>query len=351
MSLYEPAVEPAWPPPQTYATESGLECPKCGAWTEYLSRVVPSTGQVVRSWPGGEDGRCVPCKGKHEAATAAFRESERRRLVQAAAGIPPRYRHLSFRRADRVHVQPDAPSERFTWTDKSKAHDMNKADLEAWQATVRAAGEGHLGVPATDRRVLKAVAAWKPTDGSMWVEGTPGTGKTAAVCARVNDIVAVPLSFRCQCVSCRAVNAEEGLLTSECKGSHVRSPPVRVVGGIAAMFTTEADLVAGMQAKRMGGVKDSDGKQEQDIATRARRVGILILDELGGQNEVKDWILDVINSVINERYNSGLPTLYTSNVALTDPLVAKKYGERFVSRVKDSVGDRRYVLNVQWRTT
>lgn len=360
MSLYEPDERPSARDPFMPAPAyDGQTCPKCGAWTAYLSRFVPSTGRTVYSWPGGVDGRCLVHRAEHEAQTAAFRELERRRVVQAAAGIPVRYRNLSFRRADRIDKQPALPAERFQWPDRVSAHAANRADLERWQAAVRAKGSTDgvphtLGVPLDDARVLKEIVKWKPSDGSMWVEGPPGTGKTAAVCARVNDIIAEPLSFRCQCYACKQVDPERGQLTSECRTSHVRSPPVRVVGGVAAMFVTEADLVSAMGAKRMGGIKD-DKTHEMDVATRARKVQVLILDELGGQNEIKDWILDVMNGVINDRYNNGLPTLFTSNVPLSDDAVKKKYGERFVSRVRDSINygqpdHRHYALNVVWRT-
>jgi DNA replication protein DnaC len=156
----------------------------------------------------------------------------------------------------------------------------------------------------------------------------------------------VPQTFTCVCELCLARDPN-GLPTHKHEGQLNKAPRIRLTGGLAAMFITEADLVAGVRAKRTPGALEVE-----DVGAKARRVQILILDELGGTSEVKEWILDLMQSIVSDRYNNGLPTLYTSNVPLVDEVgtLRKKYGDRFLTRIIESVGPRRYVLRVPWRT-
>lgn len=69
---------------------------------------------------------------------------------------------------------------------------------------------------------------------------------------------------------------------------------------------------------------------EQDLLDTARRVKLLILDDLGAHNYT-EWVRNKIYSIINYRINNQLPTIITSNISLED--LDSFLGERTTSRI------------------
>lgn len=72
------------------------------------------------------------------------------------------------------------------------------------------------------------------------------------------------------------------------------------------------------------------GAPEPDPMARAKRVGILVLDDLGVE-KASDWVRERLYVLIDARYGDELPTIVTSNRGL--PSLAETLGDRIVSRL------------------
>jgi DNA replication protein DnaC len=58
--------------------------------------------------------------------------------------------------------------------------------------------------------------------------------------------------------------------------------------------------------------------------------GILFLDDIGAE-KLTDWVLEEIYILTNRRYEEMIPTIFTSNLSLTE--LADRISERTVSRI------------------
>lgn len=61
--------------------------------------------------------------------------------------------------------------------------------------------------------------------------------------------------------------------------------------------------------------------------------GLLILDDVGSE-KMSDWVEETFYLIINKRYNEMLPTIFTSNLNLSE--LADRIGDRIVSRIAGS---------------
>lgn len=61
--------------------------------------------------------------------------------------------------------------------------------------------------------------------------------------------------------------------------------------------------------------------------------GLLMIDDIGSE-KLSDWVLETFYSIVNKRYEDMLPTVFTSNLALSE--LAERLGDRTVSRVVES---------------
>ena len=61
--------------------------------------------------------------------------------------------------------------------------------------------------------------------------------------------------------------------------------------------------------------------------------GLLMLDDIGSE-KLSDWVLETFYSIVNRRYEDCLPTVFTSNLELSE--LAERIGDRTVSRVVES---------------
>lgn len=61
--------------------------------------------------------------------------------------------------------------------------------------------------------------------------------------------------------------------------------------------------------------------------------GLLMIDDIGSE-KLSDWVLETFYSIVNTRYENMLPTIFTSNLELSE--LAERIGDRTVSRVVES---------------
>lgn len=73
--------------------------------------------------------------------------------------------------------------------------------------------------------------------------------------------------------------------------------------------------------------------------------GILILDDIGAERPT-EWVAETLYLIVNKRYNAMLPTIFTSNLPVSD--LGDKIGDRIASRIVEMCeiikldgGDRR----------
>ncbi len=61
--------------------------------------------------------------------------------------------------------------------------------------------------------------------------------------------------------------------------------------------------------------------------------GLLMIDDIGSE-KLSDWVLETFYSIVNKRYEEVLPTIFTSNLPLSE--LAERIGDRTVSRMVES---------------
>lgn len=77
-----------------------------------------------------------------------------------------------------------------------------------------------------------------------------------------------------------------------------------VINDFSAYFTTTIDMFSNL---RPGSLYDTE-----TLMKHLKTVDVLILDDLG-QEKNSEWTQEKIYSVINSRWQSGIPTIFTSN--------------------------------------
>ncbi len=85
---------------------------------------------------------------------------------------------------------------------------------------------------------------------------------------------------------------------------------------------------------------------EFDILDTARRIPLLILDDLGAHNYT-DWTRNRIYSIINYRLNHRLPIIVTTNIVLED--LEEYLGERTTSRLLQMCRPYRLLVDLDIR--
>lgn len=97
--------------------------------------------------------------------------------------------------------------------------------------------------------------------------------------------------------------------------------------GVDARFAVVPDLLARIKATYGGGRR---AETESAIVEELSTVQFLALDDVGAEQPT-DWVRERLYTIVNRRYNAGLPIVTTSNE--DEELLAKKLGRRIVSRL------------------
>lgn len=72
---------------------------------------------------------------------------------------------------------------------------------------------------------------------------------------------------------------------------------------------------------------------EDAIINRYRELDLLVLDEIGLSNKPSEWLLDTLYLIINYRYEHLKPTVFTSNLNLSE-MVEVLGDDRITSRIQ-----------------
>lgn len=271
-----------------------LDCSEPIAWTWF------DRARVTPRWLPPEHERCARCQPEHAAVELESMIWQRARR----SGVPEKYLWHSFARR-----RAPNPGEH----------------LPAFVASLRRLPKT-LGVVPSNQSAVDVLSQWRPSHGSVWLEGPPGTGKTLLLLAVVRDLLAEPQVFE----------------RIERPG---RTPAVRISGGTSAHYTTEEQLYSDQRQQN----KRDRLTDEANPIESAMRTGVLVLDDLGAVSDLKDWCVDLIQRLLDYRYRNARPVLLGTN--LNPAQVRDRYGDRAASRLLEMVGGRRAVLgrDVPWR--
>lgn len=76
---------------------------------------------------------------------------------------------------------------------------------------------------------------------------------------------------------------------------------------------------------------DQHWSNRENIDRRLKEFkGLLILDDIGAEKPT-EWVAETLYRIINQRYNDMLPTVFTSNLSLSE--LAPQIGDRTASRI------------------
>ena len=183
------------------------------------------------------------------------------------------------------------------------------------------------------QRVEFAVARWKAATPRRYHHATADDPRVHAWATTVADQMATPE---------RADNPDRPIpsllltgptgtgKTHQAYGAlrHIaESAPRRRFGVIA---TTAADMYGDLRPGRQPG-------EAEHLLGRLAAIPLLLLDDLGSA-KASEWTEEITYRLINERYNTCLPTLFTSNLpprANDRPDLAAALGDRIVSRLAE----------------
>jgi DNA replication protein DnaC len=87
----------------------------------------------------------------------------------------------------------------------------------------------------------------------------------------------------------------------------------------------------------------SSTMSELDILNKYKKLRFLVLDDMGVEKN-SDWTFQALYSIISYRYDNMLPTIYTSNLDLTE-LADKLQDDRITSRIAHDCKDNIILLN------
>lgn len=99
--------------------------------------------------------------------------------------------------------------------------------------------------------------------------------------------------------------------------------------GYSILFMTPSKLLTSIQST----YHSNTGKTEEEIMKGLQRCDLLILDDLGTENQ-SQWGDSKIYEVVNDRYLNHAPILFTSNLNIAD--ISNRYNKRAVDRIKQN---------------
>jgi DNA replication protein DnaC len=108
---------------------------------------------------------------------------------------------------------------------------------------------------------------------------------------------------------------------------------------VDGLFRTSPDL---LEAIRATFDRETGGATSSQVTDAVKSVALLLLDDLGAE-KVTEWVEERLYMIVNHRYLSGLATIYTSNLTLTQ--LGAKLSQRIAWRIKEMCEDN--IIHVQ----
>ena len=145
-------------------------------------------------------------------------------------------------------------------------------------------------------------------------------------------------------VDCKAVNwwmeelermKAEGMglyLYSNCKGSGKTRMATSIANeliyehGMSVKFATSVQIINEIKASW----DKEDGMSEHQLLDDLSKAEVLVIDDFGIET-VRDWIVEKIYQIINQRYINKLITIFTSNLSVDE----LSYDDRITNRIRE----------------
>ena len=160
---------------------------------------------------------------------------------------------------------------------------------------------------------VKLLRGWRPSDGSIWIEGEVGSGKTTLAAAIANEYLGLPFTMSEVLVKDGDVVrvAEKGVFTplmprSSAAGRLMVMPSKRW----SFLFVEEPQFYSQARAFERWGRRTG----HQDPLTAACDASVLILDDLGKICDGKRD-LDIFQFLLTRRYTANKPIIFTTNLS------------------------------------
>jgi DNA replication protein DnaC len=246
------------------------------------------------------------CRTCREREAIAAEENRVRESIRAA-GIPERYQGWSF----------DRNTSPVVWEKlDGVVHDAVKhREFVLW--------EGNFGA-------AEIMRGWRPEDGSVYLYGPAGSGKTQLLMMAACRLLSEPM---------RMVEAP---IASETRDGY--PPRLRRVGGVSVVVSSEKDLASAIRRRRAG---YGDPQTEAHPMDAPKRCGVLVLDDLGSADDKA--APDLVEELVDARYKAGRPILASSNYSLDEREIRARLGERTCSRLTEMAGPRMWPVHGSFR--
>tara|TARA_R110000824_G_scaffold183776_2_gene364812 strand:- start:872 stop:1708 length:837 start_codon:yes stop_codon:yes gene_type:complete len=178
----------------------------------------------------------------------------------------------------------------------------------------RALASGRFCILEGNRWAFEWIRDWSAAEGSVYICGPVGTGKSLLTATKSEELLTVPVSL--------AWDSDDG--------------GYRRDGGVSVYYTDETSLARAQRSHKRHGEKGSISPIQ-----RASECALLVLDDfIRRENPAKGYKQedadDDLEYLLNCRYGASLPVLITSNSPLD--AVEQARGHRVASRLYEMCG-------------
>lgn len=197
-----------------------------------------------------------------------------------------------------------------------------------------------IDIDETNRLEVMKMKRWEPSQGSIWIEGEVGSGKTTLAATIANELLNQPFLMQEVIVKDGQVVevAETGNFTpyrqrvSEAGALHIRTSRSHNI-----KFIEEPQFYREARAFERFGRRTNTA----DPLKIACDCSVLIIDDLGKVADGKRD-LDIFQVLITTRYNANKPTIFTTN--LTWQQLSTVFEGSIASRMSEMCRGRTFTL-------
>jgi len=194
-----------------------------------------------------------------------------------------------------------------------------------------------IDIDETNRLEVMKLRRWEPYQGSIWLEGEVGSGKTTLAATIANEFLNQPFLMQ-ECI------VKDGQLVEVAEGGTFTParPRVSKAGTLHVKTSTSLNFkfIEEPQFYRQARAFERFGRRtgQPDPLKQACDASVLILDDLGKSCDGKRD-LDIFQVLLTTRYNANRPTIFTTNLTweqlstVFEPSIASRMSEMCRGRI------------------
>lgn len=197
-----------------------------------------------------------------------------------------------------------------------------------------------IDIDETNRLEVMKLRRWEPYQGSIWLEGEVGSGKTTLAATIANELLNQPFVMQ-ECI------IKDGEVVEVAEGGTFTPPRSRISEAgtlhVRTSRTVNFKFIEEPQFYRQARAFERFGRRtgQPDPLKQACDASVLILDDLGKSCDGKRD-LDIFQVLLTTRYNANKPTIFTTN--LTWQQLATVFDVTIASRMSEMCGSRVFTL-------